>query len=205
MGEDGSACATSNTCQFRHHAAGASVTAMRGVLGLLVLVMLVGCSSRPSSRLGGDPGGIPVRISVTYEREALPMLTSGGAFQRTVVVDHGFHGDFHRGYGYPYHRPGRVGSIGGWYGPPHQYEPSTSITLLVGRGPAEAQYVRASLVAGTWEWTVPIAIDTEVVVSLQATGGRSGWVEIGRFTATVGRSVQVDLVGAQPRLTIVEP
>lgn len=182
---------------------------MRMVGALVVLLVSVGCSSRPSSRLGGDPGGVPVRISVSYEREALSMLTSGGAFQRTVVVDHGyhsgFHGGFHRGYGYPYRHPGRVGSIGAWYGPPHQYEPNTTLSLLVGRGPAEAQYLRASLVPGTWEWSVPIATETEVVVSMQASGGRSGWVEVGRFTAAVGRAIHVDLVGAEPRLTVTEP
>lgn len=182
---------------------------MRMVVGLLVLLLSIGCSSRPSSRLGGDPGGVPVRISVSYERDALSLLTSGGAFQRTVVVDHGYHGGlhsgFHRGSGYPYRHPGRVGSIGAWYGPPHSYEPSTTISLLVGRGPAEAQYLRATLVEGTWEWTVPIAEETEVVVSMQASGGRSGWLEIGRFTAAVGRSIQVDLVGAEPRLTVAEP
>lgn len=179
---------------------------MRLALLIMLALLLMGCSSRPSARLGGDPGGVPVTVVVSYDREALEMITSGGDFQRTVVVDHGgFYGGYHRGYGYPYRHPGRVGSIGGWYSPAHSYEPTTSLSILVGRGPAEAQYLRASLVDGTWDWTLPIAADTEVVVSMQASGGRSGWREIGRFTATAGQTVQVEIAGAEPRVTATSP
>jgi hypothetical protein len=174
---------------------------MPRLLFVVCALALVACDQRPSARIGGDPGGVPVTVSVTYDREALEPLTSSSAFVRTIVIERDpFYGGIIHGSHRHYPGYGYVG--GGWYGPPMRYEPATSITLLVGRGPAEAQYLRAPLVNGVWEWPLRITADTEVVVSLQAQGGRSGWKEIGRFTAAAQQQIAVALVGAEPRLTV---
>ncbi len=179
-----------------------------GIVGLLAM-LTAGCSSRPEARLGGDAGGSPVTVVVNYDSQALSAMTANGHFQRTVVVDrNGFGSGFGAGFaGEPFprhHHHYGYGAGAGWYGPPMVYEPNTSVSILVGRGPAEAQYLRARLVGGTWDWTLPIIPGTEVVVSLQAQGGRSGWYEIGRFTSTAGQTVRIELSGAEPRLTVDE-
>jgi len=181
---------------------------MRSIFMVGVVVLLAaGCSGRPEARLGGDPGGSPVTVVVTFDPQALGPMTANGHFQRTVVIDRsGFGGGFGTGFaGEPFphqHRHYGYGGGVGWYGAPTAYEPSTSISLLIGRGPAEAQYLRTRLVSGTWEWTLPITPGTEVVVSFQAQGGRSGWHEIGRFTSAVGQTVRIELSGAEPRVTV---
>jgi hypothetical protein len=182
---------------------------MRWCIALLAALALVACDQRPSARIGGDAGGVPLTVAVTYDREALALLTGNGAYQRTVVIDRdpflyggfGRYPSHHAPYGCPPY--GFVGA--GWYGPSMAYEPSTSLFLLVGRGPAEAQYLRVRLVPGTWEWPLTVSAGTEVTVSLQATGGRSGWTEIGRFTAAAGQRVAIALEGAQPTLTVNPP
>lgn len=176
---------------------------MRVALGLAVLLLLAGCGEpRSTARVGGDPGGVPVTVSVTYDREALAALAQGAGFTRTVVIErepwpdpfwpqHRYHRHHLHGYGYR-----------GWAGPDYAYEPATSLSLLVGDGPAEAQLLRARLAPGTSSWTLPMRPGREAVVSLQADGGREGWREIGRFTAATGARVTVHLAGAQPRVEV---
>lgn len=173
--------------------------AMRTTLCLATLLLLAGCGeSRPTARVGGDPGGAPVTLTAHYDRDALAALAQGSGFTRTVVVERDAWGDpFWPRYGYHhyrYHRP--------WPGPAYAYEPSTALSLLVGDGPAEAQLLRARLTPGANSWTVPMRPGREAVVSLQADGGREGWREIGRFTAAPGQRVTVHLAGAQPRLEV---
>lgn len=177
---------------------------MHRLLLLLGIALLVtSCSSRPEARVGWDTDGVPVTVTVTYDREALPMLTDGGAFQRTVVVErdplwYGGAGFYGRRAGYY----GGVGGYRGFGGPPMSYEPDTSLMLLIGRGETQAQYLRARLITGTWSWTIPMTVGQEVYVSYQTDGGRSGWKAIGAFTAAIGTTAQISLEGANPALTV---
>lgn len=165
---------------------------------VLVALLLVGCSSSPHARIGGDADGIPVAVNVRYDREALEALTAGANYQRTVVIDRYpfWHGGYHYrhcppyGYGYGY--------IGGWYGPPLSYEPSTRLALLLGRGPGEAQYLRARLEDGEWSWTIAMAAGQTIHITIQASGGRSGWTEIGTATVVPHLRIDIDLSGVQP-------
>lgn len=165
---------------------------MRRPAVLLAVLLLASCGrATPSARLGGDVGGVPVRVTVVYDRAALPALAQGGGFTRTIVVERDPWPD---PYWHPYRRP--------WYGPSHAYEPATDLWLLVGDGPAEAQLLRARLVAGTWSWTVPMQPGRTAHVAIQASGGREGWRAVGSFTAAEGVQAVVHLEGPQPRLEV---
>ncbi len=61
-------------------------------------------------------------------------------------------------------------------------------------------HLRLELRDGSWSGTVPIRIGSAVVVTLQGTGGRSGWKELGRFTAAANQQVEVGLEGAEPTI-----
>lgn len=178
---------------------------LRSAFALLpVLVAVAACSSRPHVRLGGDVGGVPVQIQVTYDREALDALTDGGAYQRTVIVGQAFWpGPYTGWYSRPYGRP--YSHYHPWYGSYAAagwapYEPTTRLALLVGRGPGEAQHLRATLTSGTWSWTVPMAEGSSVHVAIQASGGRSGWTDLGSATVAPGLTLDIDLSGATPAL-----
>ena len=173
---------------------------MRLAIGLAVLLLLAACGERqPSARIGGDAGGVPVTVTAHYDREALGALAQGAGFTRTVVIEReGFSDPFWSHHHHHYHHHA-------WPGRGMAYEPATSLTLLIGNGPAEGQVLRARLVPGTNTWTVPLRPGREAVVSLQADGGREGWREIGRFTAAGGAQVAVHLAGAQPRIEVTSP
>ena len=161
----------------------------------LALLSLAACASQPRARIGGDAGGVPVLVQVTYDREALDALTDGGAYQRTVVVGQVFWPGPYAGW---HSRPYGHGSYAaaGWA----PYEPATRLALLVGRGPGEAQHLRATLTSGTWSWTVPMTEGSSVHVAIQASGGRSGWTDLGSATVVPGLVLEVDLSGVAPAL-----
>jgi hypothetical protein len=174
---------------------------------VLLLALVAGCGEpRPTARIGGDPDGVPVTVTIVYDDQALTAIAQGGGFTRTVVVDRGYspfvHPHFHHhhhGYGHPGHLRSHA-----WASEPYAYEPSTTLSLLIGDGPAEAQLLRARLSAGTTAWTMAMRPGRTAVVSLHASGGREGWREIGRFTAAERQRVTVHLEGAQARM-VVEP
>jgi hypothetical protein len=168
---------------------------------LILLPLLVACAPRNLARIGNDPGGKPVMVAVRYDPAALPALAQHAGFQRTVIVERDpWHPWFHhRRLHSPLHCPPY-----GWYGGPgwsdYAYEPSTTLFLLMGRGPAESQLLRLELREREWKGTILIAEGSEVVVSLQGNGGRSGWKEIGRFTARAELCVTVHLIGAEAKI-----
>ena len=173
---------------------------MRATVGLVVILVLAGCGDpQRSARIGGDADGVPVMVTAIYDREALPALAKGADFTRTVVVERDGWADpfYPHHHLHHHHHP--------WHGAGYAYEPVTSLSLLIGDGPAEAQLLRARLVPGTSTWSVPMRPGRAAVISLQATGGREGWREIGRITAAPGMAVTVHLEGAQPRLETTLP
>ena len=170
---------------------------MRVAVGFIVL-LLTACGDRqPSARINGDADGVPVTVTAIFDREALPALAQGAGFTRTVVIERDAWADPFWPQHHHHHHP--------WHGRGFAYEPVTTLTLLIGDGPAEAQALRARLVPGTNTWSVPLRPGRPVVISLQTDGGREGWREIGRFTAAPGLSVTVHLQGAQPRLETTPP
>jgi len=189
----------------------ASNTAM--LRWLILLPLLVACGSRDPARIGSDADGAPVTVTVHYDPEALSALTQNAGFLRTVVVDRGPWIDpwlYAPGYRYPYYHPHMAGYYGmGYYGmgygSGYAYEPSTMLHLLLGRGPAEGQYLRLTLGAHLWTGTLSIAPGSTVVVSLQGSGGRSGWREIGRFVASANLSIRIRCEGAEPRIETQTP
>jgi hypothetical protein len=181
---------------------------VRKLFVVFALLCCIGCTSQPQVRIGADPAGIPVSISVNYDRLALEPLTDTAQYQRTIVMDYGpyWYGGFHHhahhfhGHGYGY------GAYGSWYGPPRSYEPSTRLSLLIGRGPGEAQYLRAQILEGMWTWTTHILPEQMIHIAIQASGGRSGWTDIGTVPAQAGLHIQVDLTGVQAVMsTQIEP
>jgi len=171
-------------------------------VGILLFVLAACGESRPIARVGGDADGGPVTVTAIYDREALAALAHGAGFTRTVVIERDAWADpfgphhLHHFHHHPSHA---------WPGRAHAYEPMTVLTLLIGDGPAEGQLLRARLMPGSATWTVPMRAGRTAVVSLQASGGREGWREIGRFSAAPGMTATVHLEGAQPRLETSVP
>jgi hypothetical protein len=166
---------------------------------LLLIPLLVSCTPRDPARIGGDPDGVPVAVTVHYASSALKALTRNGGFTRTVVIERTAWPD-------PCFAPVRrcpgppFGWAGAGWGPDYRYEPTTTLHLLLGRGPSEGQFLRLELRDGGWSGTVPIKPGTEVVASLQGSGGREGWRELGRFTAAANQRLIVYLESPEAKI-----
>ncbi|MBA3686140.1 MAG: hypothetical protein H0W72_13005 [Planctomycetes bacterium] len=185
---------------------------MQRLLCAIVLGCLAaGCSSRPALRANGDPDGVSVSFGVTYDREVLDALMPGGpGFSRNVVVQSGYYagGPWGDPFGHPWHHHHHHHH--GWYGhgfvgAPLAYEPSTSLSLLAGDGPAQAQLFRLRVSESSESFSLPIRAGRRVVVTLQASGGRQGWQVLGEFDAAPGQIVRISLDGSGPRLSITPP
>ena len=175
---------------------------------LILLPLVIACTPRDPARIGADPDGVPISVRVQYDPAALPALTQHAGFLRTVVVDRGPWVDpwlYGPGYRYPYYHSRMMGYYGMGNGPEYAYEPSTTLHLLLGREPAAGQYLRLELGAEPWTGNLSIAPGTTVVVSLQGSGGRSGWREVGRFVASANLAISVHCEGAEPRIETQTP
>ncbi len=171
---------------------------MLRILFAIVCCLAAGCSSRPALRAHGDPDGVPITFGVAYARDVLDtLIPSGPGFTRTVVVEPAF-SPWHDPYPFHHHHGGWQGE--GFLSTPMAYEPSTTLFLLAGDGPAQAQVFRLRLAEPSTSFSVAIRPGRRVIVTLQASGGREGWQEIGEFTAAPDQLVRVTLDANGPRL-----
>jgi hypothetical protein len=142
------------------------------VVALTILLGGIGCGTREYA-IHGDPDGVPVTLSVTFQASAIPAIASKNGFIRTIIVEREdpFIGPRRHLDPFPCHS-----------GFGTRYQPATRAVLLAGDGPAQAQLMRVGLEDGANSLAIPIRAGRTVTLTLQTYGGWEGWTQVGKFT-----------------------
>jgi hypothetical protein len=155
----------------------------RAWCGLALLAVLAGCGE---PRRFGDAGGVPVAFTVTLDRAFV-----SGMRNRQGRVGLGVGGSL---------SSGGHSSVGTGVGLSFA---STTVYLVGGDGPGEAQVFRQELKWGENGFTVPLTPARTLHLTVQVQGGRDGWEAIGPVTlpAVDHPTVTIGLSDAGPRIS----
>ncbi|MBA3549044.1 MAG: hypothetical protein H0X45_04075 [Planctomycetes bacterium] len=148
-------------------------------LSLPLIIALAGCGQQ---RAQGDPDGVPVAFTVRVDPAFVADYHRGGA--STYVGFHHHHHHHSRYRSDPWHH-GWHDPWDSWYGGSGYVgsEPTT-LVLLGGDGPTQAQVFRKRIAFGDNDFVIPIRAGRSVTLSFQADGGIEGWETLG--TVSIG-------------------
>jgi len=159
---------------------------------LALVALLAGCGG--TARRFGDDGGVPVAVVIDLDRSFVNEMRNRQArpsVGAAVGVSSGGHG-----YG---------SGVATGVGIGLSFS-STTVYLMGGEGPGQAQVFRQELKWGAQSFTVPLTPGRTLHLSVQAQGGREGWEVIGTVLVPAGPEPRINLtLGSSGGIIAVSP